>query len=99
MSAPIYLGDEVSAAGFRLAGARIAVPDEGARSVRRSPTARAQAPLVLVSAAVAARIPEGDMAGRWLGARAAHADRSRPRGAMPVPDVAARLRRQLGMEA
>jgi len=29
MTTPIYIGDEVSAAGFRLAGLRIRVPAEG----------------------------------------------------------------------
>jgi len=98
MSAPIYLGDEVSAAGFRLAGARVAVPDEGAEAAALA-SARAEAPLVLVCAAVAARIPESDMA-KALAALAPLTlivpDLS---GDVPLPDLAARLRRQLGMEA
>jgi len=98
MSAPIYIGDEVSAAGFRLAGARVTVPDEGGEATALA-DARAAAPLVLVAAAVAARIPEHDMA-KALAALAPLTlivpDLS---GAVPVPDVATRLRRQLGMEA
>jgi len=98
MSAPIYIGDEASAAGFRLAGARIVVPDEGAEAAALA-DARAAASLVLVSAAVAARIPEGDLA-RASGALTPLTlivpDLA---GVVPVPDVAARLRRQLGLEA
>jgi vacuolar-type H+-ATPase subunit F/Vma7 len=98
MSAPIYIGDEVSAAGFRLAGARVAVPDEGAEAAALA-EARAGAPLVLVSAAVAACIPENTMALALAAVAPLTLIVPDLRGEVPVPDVAARLRRQLGMEA
>jgi vacuolar-type H+-ATPase subunit F/Vma7 len=97
VAAPIYIGDEVSAAGFRLAGARVNVPEPGRESAALA-DARASAPLVLVSAAVATRIPEVEMR-RALAALAPLAlivpDL---RGEAQVPDVAARLRHQLGLE-
>ena len=56
MPAPIFLGDEVSAAGFRLAGARVRVPPAGQEAAFLG-QARAEAELVLVTAACASRIP------------------------------------------
>ena len=52
----IYIGDELTAAGFRLAGAQILLPAAGeeAASLAR---AQGDAQLVLLSADVAARIP------------------------------------------
>ena len=97
MSTLYYIGDEASAAGFRLAGASIIVPREG-EEVAALQAARADAALVLLSAALAARLPPTLL----RAARAALApltlvvpdlrDGTRP------PDTAARLRRELGLE-
>ena len=57
MSAPLYLGDEVSAAGYRLAGARVHTPRTGEETTALA-WARSHSPLVLVSAAVAAAIAD-----------------------------------------
>ena len=97
MPAPIYIGDEVSAAGFRLAGARISVPDQGGERAALA-DARATASLVLVSAAVAARIPQGDMARASAALAPLTLIVPDLSGEVPLPDVATRLRRQLGME-
>ncbi|MEO8754539.1 MAG: V-type ATP synthase subunit F [Casimicrobiaceae bacterium] len=96
MVAPVYLGDETSAAGWRLAGVRTVLPEEGDEAAALA-AARAHATLVLVSVAVAARIPEAAL-------RAAQAallpltlvvpDLS----GLPVPDLSARLRHQLGLD-
>jgi len=98
MSAPIYLGDEVSAAGYRIAGALTRTPRAGEEAAALA-DARAQAPLVLVSAAVAAGVGEKAL-------RAALADASPLVLVVPdllgeaaLPDIAARLRVQLGLEA
>jgi vacuolar-type H+-ATPase subunit F/Vma7 len=96
-AAPVYLGDEVSAAGFRLAGLQVRVPQRGDETTALS-SARADAPLVLVAATVAARV-----AGRELRVALAAVtplvlivpDLD---GGTPVPDLAQRLRRQLGLE-
>jgi vacuolar-type H+-ATPase subunit F/Vma7 len=98
MAAPIYLGDEVSAAGYRLAGATVRIPAPGEETAALA-WACAQAPLVLVSAAVAAGVAEAVLR-RGLSALS-------PlvlivpdlQGAAAVPDLAARLRLQLGFEA
>ena len=97
MAAPVYLGDEVSGAGFRLAGMQVRVPERGTEAAALA-AARAEAPLVLVSASIAARIGEADL----RAARAALAPLVLVvpdiDNATPVPDLASRLRRQLGLE-
>ena len=98
MGAPFYLGDEVTAAGFRLAGFAVRVPATGDETPAFA-SARAEAPLILVSAAVAARIAAPAL-------RAAQAALTPlvlvvpDLGATtPMPDIASRLRSQLGLEA
>jgi vacuolar-type H+-ATPase subunit F/Vma7 len=97
MAAPVYLGDEATGAGFRLAGADSRFPAPGDEAAALA-LARRDAPVVLVSAAVAARIP-----GEVLRA----ALRAVPPVTVIVPDLregfafaddSARLRRQLGLE-
>jgi hypothetical protein len=97
MAAPYYLGDEISAAGYRLAGARVAVPAPGEESAALE-AARGAAPLVLVSAAVAARIPGPVMRGALTALSPLTLIVPDPAGDVAVPDVASRLRRQLGLE-
>jgi vacuolar-type H+-ATPase subunit F/Vma7 len=98
MGAPCYVGDEVTAAGFRLAGLRVRVPAPGDEAPALA-SACAEAPLVLVSADVAARIPESAL--RAAQAALAPLVLVVPdlAGATPLPDLAQRLRRQLGLEA
>src|SRR5690349_21370642 len=98
MTAPIYLGGDVGGAGFRLAGARVRTPD--ARDARAAlAQAIGDAPLVLVSASLAAEL--GDAA--LLPALAAVAPLvlvvADANGGAAPPDVAARMRAQLGLEA
>lgn len=98
MAALIYLGDAVSAAGWRLAGAQVRCPAPGAEAAELE-SARTQAALVLVSAGVAAGVA-GAVMSQALSAR-------RPlvlivpdlHGQAAVPDLAMRLRAQLGLEA
>lgn len=98
MSVPVYVGDEVSAAGYRLAGAVVRTPRAGEEAAALT-WARAHGSLVLVSAAVAAGIGEAAL-------RAALAQTTPlvlivpdPQGVVSEPDLAARLRRTLGMDA
>ena len=53
--APVYLGDETSAAGYALAGVDARVPEPGAETAAFE-RARADSPLVIVAADVATRI-------------------------------------------
>ena len=97
MPVPCYIGDEASAAGFRLAGASVIVPRPGNEAEART-TASASASLVLISADVAARISARELAV----ARAALAPLTLIvpdlQGAIAMPDLATRLRAQLGLE-
>lgn len=97
MRPPVYLGDEASAAGYRLAGARVVVPAAGEEAAALA-QARAEAPLVLLGAALAARIPEATL----CEARAAVAPLllvvDDLAGGQAAPDLPQRLRALLGME-
>ena len=96
MGLPFFVGDELSVAGFRLAGFRTEIPGPGEElaSLRR---ACDQSDLVLITAEVAARVPAPEMK-KWQAA-------PRPlllvvpdaRGRLSAPDVGAGLRRQLGL--
>ena len=95
-SLPVFIGDEVSAAGYRLAGLRVRVASADSL-VDELHTCCEQAPLVLISSELAATLPE------------AQRDRLLARLSPPVlvvPDVrgrdtgldlSTRLRRQLGV--
>ena len=98
MSAPCYIGDEASAAAFRLAGARVIVPRAG-EEARAFAEACSEVPLLLVSAAVAVRIAvhEIDAAQASLAPLVLIVPDLREQAALP--DLTARLRAQLGLEA
>jgi vacuolar-type H+-ATPase subunit F/Vma7 len=98
MPAAVYLGDEVSAAGYRLAGVRSAVPPRGGE-VAALQEARATAPLVLVSPAVAARIDAHLLREALAALEPLVVIVPDTQGAMPRPDLAKRLRGQLGLPA
>lgn len=98
MSAPVYLGDEVSAAGYRLAGARVRTPAAG-EAAQALAWACEQAPLVLVSAAVAAQIGDAVLRPALSALAPLVLVVPDPQGLAPLPDLAARLRGQLGIEA
>jgi hypothetical protein len=89
MSLPAYLGDEVSAVGYRLAGLNVFVPAPG-QEAEALASARRTAPLVLVSAATAAALPA--LAPVTVLVPDVHER-------VPLPDSTARLRRELGVEA
>jgi vacuolar-type H+-ATPase subunit F/Vma7 len=97
MRAPIYLGDEVTAAGYRLAGAQVRVPAPGEAAAAFA-EARALAPLVLVSAAVAIRIDAAQLRAALTALQPLVLIVPDARGEVPRPDLAARLRGQLGLE-
>jgi vacuolar-type H+-ATPase subunit F/Vma7 len=96
MPLAVYLGDAVSAAGYRLAGVDARVPDRG-READALAHACAEASLVLISATLASRLPAEVLR---------HAERALAplavvvpdlQGETPLPDVAKRLRAELGL--
>ncbi len=60
MAAPVFIGDEVTAAGYRLAGARILTPVPGAVQGAFE-EAMNDADFVLITAACAAELVEADL--------------------------------------
>jgi vacuolar-type H+-ATPase subunit F/Vma7 len=98
MPAPAYIGDEISAAGYRLAGALVTVPGEG-EATEALAAARGSSPLVLVSAAVAAGIDAAQLRAAMMALQPLVLIVPDAQGEAPLPDLAARLRGQLGMEA
>jgi vacuolar-type H+-ATPase subunit F/Vma7 len=98
MTAPIFLGDEVSAAGYRLAGVSVRTPGPGEAAAALA-DACAQAPLVLVSSAVAAGIHERPLRAALSALSPLVIVVPDLEGDVPVPDLAARVRAQLGLEA
>jgi vacuolar-type H+-ATPase subunit F/Vma7 len=92
-----FVGDELTATGFRLAGARVHVPPPG--EVREAfEAARSEASVVLVTAACAAELPAA-LLEEALGAIAPLTlvvdDLA---GAAAPPDLEAAMRRALGVE-
>ena len=98
MGAPVFLGDEVAAAGWRLAGVDARVPRAGAEGAVLA-AALAQAPLVIVSAGIAARMPEPALRAALRGLAPLTVIVPDLRGTAPYPDIAARMKHQLGIEA
>ena len=97
MPAPIYLGDEATAAGYRLAGALVHTPGAGEASARLA-WARARAPLVLLSARVAADIGEAALRPALAALEPLVAIVPDLQGDLSTPDPGARVRAQLGLE-
>lgn len=98
MHPPVYIGDEVTATGYRLAGVDIRTPARAdANAVFDD--ACAAAPLVLVSAAIAVHIDPAGLRAALAALRPLVLIVPDAQGAVTRPDLAARLRGQLGMEA
>lgn len=96
MSLPCFIGDEVSATAWRLAGLQVHVPrDEDLLAIVQRTCE--QASLVLVSAAIAQQLPAAELDA--LLARVTPPVIVVPdvRGRAPLPDLTTRLRRQLGV--
>src|SRR5512138_1193498 len=98
MSAPIYLGDELGAAGYRLAGAQTVTPS-AADATAALADACTRAPLVLLSASVAAQVAATALQRALAAATPLVLVVPDVRADTPLPDLAARLRAELGFDA
>lgn len=97
MPAPIFIGDEISASAYRLAGADVRVPkfDQLTAAVKR---ACAESDLVLVTAEYAERLPFDELAQMQARLQPLVLVVPDVRTRVPVPDLAKQLRSQLGVE-
>ncbi len=98
MPSAVYLGDEVSGAGWRLAGVEVHTPAAGAETTALV-SARARAPLVLISASVARAVAPPALQQAQLALAPLVLVVPDLQGGAPPPDLAARMRSQLGLEA
>ena len=97
MPAALYLGDEATAAGFRQAGvATVATSADSAQDAFAQ--ACRDASLVIVSASFAARLPEAVLARARMSAGHFVAVIPDLNGETALPDVAARIYAELGLE-
>jgi vacuolar-type H+-ATPase subunit F/Vma7 len=96
MTAPVFIGDEVTAAGFRLAGLRIRtpLPEDLAAVVA---WAQRNASLILITAEFAAMLDEEFQASLLSQLEPPVAIVPDIRVTTPVQDLAAQLRTQLGV--
>lgn len=97
MSAPIFIGDEVSACAYRLAGIEVHTPEPGELSTVLQ-RACAESDLVLITAQYAQQLPPGKLARLQAQLRPLLLVLPDVREQVPVPDFAKQLRSQLGVE-
>jgi vacuolar-type H+-ATPase subunit F/Vma7 len=93
-----YIGDEATAAGYRLAGAEVRVPAaaEAADAFRRA--RESDADLILVSVEIVDLLPPEEFQAAVLGDRPLVAVVPDAHGRHPPPDVAREVRLALGIE-
>jgi len=93
----IFIGDELSAAGYRLTGIETQVPnaDAAAEALR---AARKDAALVIMTAELARRVPAREIEAAFTAEVPTFAIVPDVRMGAPLPDLAKRLRRILGIE-
>ena len=96
MRPPVYIGDEVSAAGFRLAGVRVHVPAVGEEEAAFR-AAWSETDLVLLSAEIAQRVSPETLRRALVARGPLVLVVPDARGRASPPDPAAGLRRQLGL--
>jgi vacuolar-type H+-ATPase subunit F/Vma7 len=95
----LYIGDEVTAAGYRLAGAetRVPAPSEAGDVFRRACSDGAD--VILLSAALAPQIDPGELSAALIAEAPLTAIVPDAFGRCPPPDVARDVRLALGIES
>ena len=97
MHGTIFIGDELSAAGFRLTGIETVVPEPDAAGAALD-DARARARLVILTADLAQHIPPAALESALLDETPTLAIIPDMLLRTPLPDLARRLRSALGIE-
>lgn len=98
MTEVVFIGDEVSAAGYRLAGARTFVPAHGEEGAVLA-SVRTNAELVLIAAQSASQVPPAELAVALAAMTPLVLVVPDVRGIAQPPDLGKLVRKQLGMEA
>ena len=97
MGGAVFIGDELTAAGFRLAGIDTLVPEpEATGEALRE--ARKQAALVIMTADLARRVPGDQLEAALIAEWPAVAIVPDALFRADMPDLSAKLRRALGIE-
>ncbi len=98
MASVWYIGDEATAAGYRLAGAEVRVPpaDEALEVFRRA--REAEADLILLSSDLVGSFPQEELESALLGEDPLVAIVPDAHGRHSPPDVAREVRLALGIE-
>ncbi len=97
MTAPIFIGDELSAAGYRLAGVRVWSPgDEELLAVFRR--AREEAELILLNVEYARRLPAEEVREAQRALRPQLLIVPDIRYQYPMRDLLSRIQSQLGVQ-
>ena len=97
MARAVFIGDELSAAGYRLTGIETQVPDaDAAAEALRG--ARKDAGLVIMTAELARRVPAREIEAALIAEAPAFVIVPDVRMGAPLPDLAKQLRRTLGIE-
>jgi vacuolar-type H+-ATPase subunit F/Vma7 len=94
----VFIGDELSAAGFRLAGARTLVAAPGTEA-ETFDAAHADAALILITAEVAACLPPALLARARAAGSPLLLVMADVRGRAAAPDLVRLVRGQLGIES
>jgi vacuolar-type H+-ATPase subunit F/Vma7 len=97
MRAVIFIGDELSATGFRLTGIEALTPEFDAAAAAFQ-DARTRAGLVIITAEFARHVPAADLEAAMLAEVPAVAIIPDVLFRSPVPDLAKRLRSTMGLE-
>jgi vacuolar-type H+-ATPase subunit F/Vma7 len=94
----VYLGDEVTAAGYRLAGAEVYAPNaaEAADAIRQA--CNGDAELVLVSTELAGALPADELRALQLGEQPLFVLLPAVFGGTPAADLVHEVRGALGIE-
>ena len=96
MSLPVFIGDEVNAAAFHLAGLRVRTPSaDNLREVVQ--WACDHEPLVLISVDIAQRLPAAVLDRLLISVTPCVVIVPDVHNAIPMPDLTTRLRQQLGV--
>lgn len=97
MPAPIFIGDELTAAGYRLAGLEIRVPGPGEAGAVLEAARAADPPLILLTAERSNEIDPGYLDHALQSARPPLHLVTDAGARVDVPDLPARIRRRIGV--